>query len=107
VIIRRVGVLAAAAACALPVLTATAANAAPPHPVTIASPAYTGCNYNPGPWGLHTSALNIRSRPSTSSTVLGVLYKGQKWRVNSYTRGETWVNITDLNTHVRGWVSGR
>jgi uncharacterized protein YgiM (DUF1202 family) len=104
--IRRLSTLAAAAATiALPVLAAPAAHATPTHTTTLTAPAYY-CNDAPGPWKLYARALRIHSRPSTTSTVVGVLYKGQKWRVNSWTRTENWVNITDLSTGVRGWVSG-
>lgn len=95
----------AGAALALPAVFAATAQAAAPAPTV--APAVRTCNKPPGPWTLHTSALNIRSKASTSGVILGILYKGQAFTVNSYTSGETWVNITDRATGVRGWVSGQ
>lgn len=107
--IRKAGIVAAVAAAVwFPVVAATAADAAPASATVLpASDSGYPCPTSPGPWTLHTSALNIRASASTSSTIVGILYKGQKWRVNSYTKYETWVNITDLTTGVRGWVSGK
>lgn len=107
--IRRTAVLSAAAtALAIPAVFATAAHATPTTaPSPALAPAYTDCTFKLGPWELHTSALKIHTKPSTSSTVLGILYRGQSFHVNSYTSGATWVNVTDLSTKVRGWVSGQ
>ncbi|MEU8543182.1 SH3 domain-containing protein [Streptomyces sp. NPDC048717] len=58
----------------------------------------------PGPWMIGTSAVNIRSRATTSSTVVGVLYKSHRFTVHSSSGG--WHYITDLTTGVKGWVSG-
>ena len=56
-----------------------------------------------GPWEIHASAVNLRSQPSTSSTILGILYKGQHFTVHSSTG--YWVNLTDTTTGIRGWAS--
>jgi uncharacterized protein YgiM (DUF1202 family) len=105
---RRIAVLAAtAAAVALPLLSAPAATAAPAS-VATAVPA-SSCTTNPYlPWAVHgTTAVTIRSKDTTKSTAVGILYKSHKVTVHSYTKGATWVNITDKNTKVRGWVSGK
>ncbi|WP_055526778.1 SH3 domain-containing protein [Streptomyces graminilatus] len=105
---RRIAVLAATAtAVALPLLSAPAATAAPESAAT-ALPA-SSCTSNPYlPWAVHgTNAVTIRSKASAKSTALGVLYKRHKFKVHSYTKGQKWVNITDKNTGVRGWVSGK
>ncbi|MGW0881403.1 SH3 domain-containing protein [Streptomyces sp. NPDC002671] len=104
---RRIAVLAAtAAAITLPVLSAPAASAAP-QPVAKAVPA-DWCHSHPYlPWAVHgTSAVTIRSKATTNSTALGVLYKSHKFTVHMTTKGASWVYITDNNTHVSGWVSG-
>jgi uncharacterized protein YgiM (DUF1202 family) len=108
-IARRIGLLtASAAAVAAPLLSGPVAHATPIQPATInkVAPASAPCSSSPGPWRLHTSALRIHSRPTTSSPVLGILYQGQHWRVLSWTRDESWVRITDTSTRVTGWVSG-
>ncbi|MGW4345305.1 SH3 domain-containing protein [Streptomyces sp. NPDC004690] len=87
-------------ALALPVAataTATAAPAATPHTALAAS-----CT-DPGPWVIATQAVNIRSKASTSSTIVGVLYRGHRFTV-SKTSG-AWHYITDKTTGVKGWVS--
>ncbi|MFF8992547.1 SH3 domain-containing protein [Streptomyces sp. NPDC014983] len=97
---RRIAVLAAtAAAVTLPVLAAPAATAAPQQVTTAAS---HDC-HDPGPWGIHAKAVTLRSKPTTKSTALGILYKGHKFSVHS-TKGN-WVNVTDKTTGVRGWAS--
>lgn len=105
--VRHIAVLAAtAAAVSLPLLSAPAATAAP-QSVATAVPA-SSCTANPYlPWAVHgTNAVTIRSKATTHSTALGVLYKSHKFTVHSWTKGAKWVNITDKNTGVRGWVSG-
>ncbi|MEU6331568.1 SH3 domain-containing protein [Streptomyces sp. NPDC047049] len=105
---RRIAVLAAtAAAVALPVVSAPAATAAPAHASSSATSvkAYGECD-RVGPYKLHAKAVNIRSKASSSSTKLGVLYKSHKFKVHSTTKSGSWVNITDRKTGVRGWVSG-
>ncbi|MFJ5951432.1 SH3 domain-containing protein [Streptomyces noursei] len=103
---RRLAMLAAtAAAVAVPVLAAPAATAAPaaaPASAPTAKAAYGSCN-KVGPWKIHTSAVKLRAKPTTHSTALGLMYRNHKFTVHSYGRG--WVNVTDKNTHVRGWAS--
>ncbi|MFF4285645.1 SH3 domain-containing protein [Streptomyces sp. NPDC001633] len=99
---RRLSVLAAtAAAIALPVISAPAATAAP---ATHAAVASVNC-HKEGPWKIGTSAVRIHSKPSSKSTVLGVLYKGHKWS-HGKTHG-SWVHVKDKTTGVSGWVSMR
>lgn len=105
---RRIAVLAAtAAAVALPVLSAPAATAAPAHATSAptAVKAYGECD-KVGPYKVHAKAVTIRSKPTTKSTKLGILYKSHKFKVHSTTKTGSWVNITDRKTGVRGWVSG-
>ncbi|MYU06122.1 SH3 domain-containing protein [Streptomyces sp. SID8366] len=89
-------------ALALPVLSATTASAAP----TAASALPTSdCYDHPYlPYAVHAKAVVIRSRASSKSTALGVLYKGHAFTVSK--RSGTWVYITDRTTGVKGWVSG-
>ncbi|BAU88031.1 SH3 domain protein [Streptomyces laurentii] len=103
---------AALAALALVTLAipaaASAATAATTSAATVAATApaalpLAGCN-EPGPWVIGTSAVNIRSRATTSSTIVGVLYKSHRFTVHSSSGG--WHYITDLTTGVKGWVSG-
>ncbi|MFE0187984.1 SH3 domain-containing protein [Streptomyces sp. NPDC058989] len=92
---------AVAAAIALPVVTAPAANAAP----QTAAVAYGECD-KVGPYEVHSKAVTIRSKASSKSTALGVLYKGHKFKVHKVTKDGSWVYITDKSTGVKGWVSG-
>ncbi|WSQ12921.1 SH3 domain-containing protein [Streptomyces sp. NBC_01231] len=91
-------------ALALPVASATAATAAPAS-VATAVPA-SSCTSHPYlPWAVHgANAVTIRSKATTKSTAVGVLYKSHKFTVHK-TSG-TWHNITDTTTGVKGWVSG-
>jgi hypothetical protein len=96
---RRIAVSAAiAAAIAVPVLTAPAATAATPTAAVADRP----CD-RVGPWTNHASAVNLRSRATTNSTKVGVLYKSHKFKVHS--TSNNWVNLTDTTTGVRGWAS--
>ncbi|MFF9785712.1 SH3 domain-containing protein [Streptomyces nigrescens] len=106
---RRIAVLSAtAAALALPVLSAPAANAAPAHaPTAVTASAKAGPCDRVGPYKVHANSVTIRSKPTTKSTALGVLYKSHKFTVHSTTKTGSWVNVTDKKTHVRGWVSGQ
>ncbi|KPC62639.1 SH3 domain-containing protein [Streptomyces chattanoogensis] len=88
-------------ALAFPLVSATAANAAP----QTAAVAYGECD-KIGPYEVHTSAVTIRSKASSKSTALGVLYKGHKFSVHKTTKDGSWVYITDKKTGVTGWVSG-
>ncbi|MFB6991371.1 SH3 domain-containing protein [Streptomyces sp. NPDC056178] len=77
-------------------------------PTAMAAPstasALVTCTAPYGPWEVHTSAANIRSKPSTNSVIRGVLYKSHKFTVHK--KSGNWVSITDRTTGVSGWVSG-
>ncbi|MDF9811802.1 SH3 domain-containing protein [Streptomyces sp. SPB162] len=89
-------------ALALPVLSATTANAAPT--ADSALPA-SGCSSLPPlPYAVHAKAVTIRSKASSKSTALGVLYKSHKFTGSK--KSGNWVYITDKTTDVKGWVSG-
>ncbi|WP_432104112.1 SH3 domain-containing protein [Streptomyces sp. bgisy091] len=89
-------------ALALPVLTATTASAAP---AAVAAAATSSCSSLPPlPYEVHTTAVTIRSKASSKSTALGVLYKSHKFTVAK--KSGNWVYITDKTTGVKGWVSG-
>ncbi|WP_217231342.1 SH3 domain-containing protein [Streptomyces anulatus] len=92
----------AAIIVALPLLASTPASAAP---ATRAAAPTGSCTTNPYlPWAVHgAKAVTIRSKPKAGSTALGILYKSHKFKVHSHTK--RWVNITDKNTKVRGYVS--
>ncbi|WP_433456109.1 SH3 domain-containing protein [Streptomyces sp. CA-142005] len=82
-------------ALALPVLTATTASAAPA----------SSCSSQPPlPYEVHTKAVTIRSKATTKSTALGVLYRSHKFSVAK--KSGNWLYITDKTTGVKGWVSG-
>ncbi|MFK4222206.1 SH3 domain-containing protein [Streptomyces sp. NPDC019890] len=89
-------------ALALPLISATTANAAPAA-ASAAAPAVRDCD-RPGPWVIGTKAVTIRSKATTKSTAVGVLYNGHKFTVHK-TSGN-WHYITDKTTGVKGWVSG-
>ncbi|ROQ70192.1 SH3 domain-containing protein [Streptomyces sp. 840.1] len=101
--IHRVATAAAVcAAVALPAVTATAAHAAVPGTVAVS----TSC-HKTGPYEMHgTSAVTIRSKASSNSTAVGVLYRRHKFTVHKKTKTGSWVHITDKKTGVAGWVSG-
>lgn len=105
---RRIAVLAAtAAAVALPLLSAPAATAAP-QSVATAVPASSYTTHPYLPWAVHgTTAVTIRSKATTKSTAVGILYKSHKFTVHKTTAGAKWVYITDKNTKKTGWVSGQ
>ncbi|MFC5914458.1 SH3 domain-containing protein [Streptomyces pulveraceus] len=87
---------------ALPVLSATTASAAP---VAASALASSSCSSLPPlPYEVHTKAVTIRSKATTKSTALGVLYRGHKFTVHK--RSGNWLYITDKSTGVKGWVSG-
>ncbi|MGC0405303.1 uncharacterized protein YgiM (DUF1202 family) [Streptomyces sp. SAI-126] len=94
-------------ALALPVASASAATAAPVSAATVL-PA-SSCTSNPYlPWAVHgTSAVTIRSKATTASTAVGILYKSHRFTVHKTTKGAKWVYITDKTTKVTGWVSGK
>jgi uncharacterized protein YgiM (DUF1202 family) len=88
-------------ALALPVLSATTASAAT---VPTAATAASCHNLPPLPYTVHAKAVTIRSKASSKSTALGVLYKSHKFTVHK--KSGNWVYITDKTTGVKGWVSG-
>ncbi|MFB6750638.1 SH3 domain-containing protein [Streptomyces sp. NPDC056353] len=91
-------------ALALPVLSATTASAAPAPAALTAAPASSCSAQPPLPYEVHTKAVTIRSRATTKSTALGVLYPGHKFSVAK--KSGNWLYITDKTTGVKGWVSG-
>ncbi|MFE1407848.1 SH3 domain-containing protein [Streptomyces sp. NPDC058770] len=88
-------------ALALPVLSATAASAAP---IATAAPASSCSSLPPLPYEVHTKAVTIRSKATTKSSAVGVLYRGHKFTVHK--KSGNWLYITDKTTGVKGWVSG-
>jgi uncharacterized protein YgiM (DUF1202 family) len=88
-------------ALALPVLSATTASAAPAVPAALAS---SCSSLPPLPYEVHTQAVTIRSKATTKSTALGVLYRSHKFTVHK--KSGNWLYITDRTTGVKGWVSG-
>ncbi|MER8036625.1 SH3 domain-containing protein [Streptomyces hydrogenans] len=98
----RAALCAVALATAAVPVAASAATAATTTAPT-ATPLVRACDL-PGPWTIGTSAVKIRKSPTTSSTAVGVLYKGHRFTVHSSRSG--WHYITDLTTGVKGWVSG-
>jgi len=91
-------------ALALPVLSATTANAAPTTASASALPVSNCSSLPPLPYAVHAKAVTIRSKASSKSTALGVLYKSHKFTVSK--KSGNWVYITDKTTGVKGWVSG-
>ncbi|MEU2131792.1 SH3 domain-containing protein [Streptomyces sp. NPDC018352] len=85
---------------ALPVLSATTASAAP---IATSAPASSCSSLPPLPYEVHTKAVTIRSKATTKSTALGVLYRGHKFVVHK--KSGNWLSITDKTTGVKGWVS--
>ncbi|MFD9967720.1 SH3 domain-containing protein [Streptomyces sp. NPDC059011] len=91
-------------ALALPVLSATSAIAAPVASAVPAAPASSCSSLPPLPYEVHAKAVTIRSKATTKSTALGVLYKSHKFTVHK--KSGNWLYITDRTTGVKGWVSG-
>ncbi|WP_262508560.1 SH3 domain-containing protein [Streptomyces spongiicola] len=91
-------------ALALPVLSATTANAAPVATAATAVPASSCSSLPPLPYEVHTKAVTIRSKATTKSTAVGVLYRSHKFTVHK--KSGNWLYITDKTTGVKGWVSG-
>ncbi|MFD4022295.1 SH3 domain-containing protein [Streptomyces sp. NPDC058576] len=89
-------------ALAVPVLAATPAGAAPA--VVAAAPAYSCHHLPPLPYEVHTKAVTIRSKASSKSTAVGILYKSHRFSVHK--KSGNWLYITDKSTGVKGWVSG-
>ncbi|MEU9189202.1 SH3 domain-containing protein [Streptomyces sp. NPDC048484] len=91
-------------ALALPALSATSAGAASVPTAATAVPA-VGCHdLPPLPYAVHAKAVTIRSKASSKSTALGVLYKSHQFSVAK--KSGNWLHITDKTTGVKGWVSG-
>ncbi|MER6500170.1 SH3 domain-containing protein [Streptomyces sp. NPDC001455] len=88
-------------ALALPVLSATTASAAP---IATPAPASNCSSLSPLPYEVHTRAVTIRSKATTKSTAVGVLYRGHKFTVHK--KSGNWLYVTDRTTRVKGWVSG-
>ncbi|MDQ8704090.1 SH3 domain-containing protein [Streptomyces sp. LHD-70] len=90
-------------ALALPLVTASAAHAALP----TATPGSTsGYCTGPGPWAVHgTSAVKIRSHPSSKSTARGVLHKSHSFKAKKKSGG--WVYVINKTTGIKGWASGK
>ncbi|CBG70370.1 MULTISPECIES: SH3 domain-containing protein [Streptomyces] len=90
-------------AIALPMLSTTPASAAPAAASTATS--ITPCpDLPPLPYKVHASAVTIRSKATTQSTAVGVLYKSHKFTVHK--KSGNWLYTTDKSTGVKGWVSG-
>ncbi|MGW1194491.1 SH3 domain-containing protein [Streptomyces sp. NPDC002536] len=87
-------------ALSMPLVAATTASAAP-----AAAPiaAAVDC-HRAGPWVIGTNAVTIRSKATTKSTAVGVLYRSHKFTVHK--SSGNWHYITDRTTGVTGWVSG-
>ncbi|MFB8440442.1 SH3 domain-containing protein [Streptomyces niveus] len=88
---------------ALPAAPAVAAVPAGPASAPVTALAERPCE-RPGPWVIGTKAVTIRSKATTKSTAVGVLYKGHKFTVHK--SSGNWHYITDRTTGVKGWVSG-
>lgn len=92
-------------AIALPMLSTTPASAAPAAAAATATSMVTSCpDLPPLPYKVHASAVTIRSKATTKSTAVGVLYKSHKFTVSK--KSGNWLYITDKSTGVKGWVSG-
>lgn len=89
-------------ALAVPALSATSASAAPA--AAAALPVYSCHHLPPLPYEVHTKAVTIRSKASSKSTALGILYKSHRFSVHK--KSGNWLYITDKTTGVKGWVSG-
>ncbi|WP_234312639.1 SH3 domain-containing protein [Streptomyces sp. NRRL F-5065] len=90
-------------ALALPALSATPASAATVPTAATATPTVSCHNLPPLPYEVHAKAVIIRSKASSKSTALGVLYKNHKFSVAK--KSGNWLYITDKTTGVKGWVS--
>lgn len=76
---------------------------ATPADAPVSAPASRPCD-RLGPWVIGAKAVAIRSKETSKSTALAVLYRGHKFTVHK-THGN-WHYITDKTTGVKGWVSG-
>jgi hypothetical protein len=68
-------------------------------PVSTASTASTNVDGN---WITPSASMNLRSGPTASAAVLGVIEKGAKVRVLGRKRG--WVQVTNPATSQKGWI---
>ncbi|MER5828697.1 SH3 domain-containing protein [Streptomyces mirabilis] len=73
-------------------------------PAASAATSASSCQAKPLPYTVHTKAVTIRSKASSKSTALGVLYRSHKFTVHK--SNGNWRYITDKTTGVKGWVSG-
>ncbi|MFD7958392.1 SH3 domain-containing protein [Streptomyces ardesiacus] len=89
---------------AMPALSATPASAATVPAAATAAPAMSCHNLPPLPYAVHAKTVTIRSKTSSKSTALGVLYKSYTFRVAK--KSGNWLSITNKTTGVKGWVSG-
>ncbi|MFI1183604.1 SH3 domain-containing protein [Streptomyces sp. NPDC020799] len=87
-------------ALSLPLASATVASAAPAAAPTASA---VDC-HRPGPWVVGTRAVTIRSKATTQSTAVGVLYQGHQFTVHK--SSGNWHYITDRATGITGWVTG-
>ncbi|WP_309136900.1 SH3 domain-containing protein [Streptomyces sp. SM18] len=85
-------------ALAVPTLSATTASAAPA--TVAAAPASSCSSLPPLPYEVRTAAVTIRSKATTKSTALGVLYRSHKFTVHK--KSGNWLYITDRSTGVKG-----
>ncbi|MFC5958581.1 SH3 domain-containing protein [Streptomyces pratens] len=93
---------AVAGVFALPIVSATAATAAPASmPSTM--PTARACDQT-GPWSIGTQTVDIRSKTSAKSTRVGILHCGDRFTVHK-TSGNRH-HVTDTTTGVKGWISG-
>ncbi|MBT2409375.1 SH3 domain-containing protein [Streptomyces sp. ISL-12] len=91
----------------LPVLAVSAANAAPATAPVAAKATFTSSSCRslpPLPYRVHAKAVTIRSKPTTKSTAVGILYRSHKFTVHK--SSGNWRYITDRTTGIKGWVSG-
>lgn len=90
-------------ALSLPFAGASSAHAAQPTAAPASTSSY--CT-DPGPWAVHgTSAVKIRSHPSSKSAALGVLHKLHSFKVKKKSGG--WVYVTNKTTGMKGWIAGK
>jgi hypothetical protein len=65
------------------------------------------CHEHPprAPYELHARSANLRSQPSPSAPVLGVLYPGHRIKATGERHG--WVRVEDKTSGISGWASTR
>ncbi|MFD6324605.1 SH3 domain-containing protein [Streptomyces sp. NPDC058442] len=85
-------------ALALPLVSATAATAAP-----TSMPTTRACD-RPSPWSIGTQTVDIHSKTSAKSTRPGILHCGDCFTVHQ-TSGNRH-HVTDTTPGVKGWISG-